>query len=97
MRRVYHFQGERYFGCTKTGKFQCEHDAVREGVGPRAMGMGSCRTVGAARTVARAHSPGNWSTACRKMRPAAPGTHPRQPLGVAQCCLIPHRSFLSKC
>jgi hypothetical protein len=22
---------------------------------------------------------------------------PRQPLGVAQCCLIPHRSFLSKC
>jgi hypothetical protein len=27
---IYHFQGERYFGCTKT-KFQCEHDAVREG------------------------------------------------------------------
>src|ERR1019366_3394497 len=24
---VYHFQGERYFGCTKTGEFLCQHDA----------------------------------------------------------------------
>ena len=29
--RVYHFQGERYFGSTKQGKFMCEHDADREG------------------------------------------------------------------
>ena len=28
---IYHFQGERYFGCTKTGKFECERDAIREG------------------------------------------------------------------
>jgi hypothetical protein len=27
---VYYFKGQRYFGCTKTGKFQCESDAVRE-------------------------------------------------------------------
>ncbi len=27
---IYHFQGERYFGCTKTGKFECERDAIRE-------------------------------------------------------------------
>jgi hypothetical protein len=27
---VYHFQGQRYFGCTRTGKFLCEQDAVRE-------------------------------------------------------------------
>ena len=39
MRRVYHFQGERYFGCTKTGKFQCEHDAVREGCRPTGNGQ----------------------------------------------------------
>ena len=25
------FQGERYFGCTKTGKFQCQNDAERDG------------------------------------------------------------------
>ena len=31
---VYHFQGERYFGCTKLGKFLCEHDADSEGDRP---------------------------------------------------------------
>ena len=29
--RIYHFQGQRYFGCTNSGKFLCEHDAVSEG------------------------------------------------------------------
>ncbi len=28
---VYHYQGERYFGSTKEGKFLCEKDALREG------------------------------------------------------------------
>ena len=28
---VYHFKGQRYFGCTKTGKFLCQHDANLEG------------------------------------------------------------------
>ena len=28
---IYHFQGERYFGCTKTGEFLCEHNAVLKG------------------------------------------------------------------
>lgn len=28
---IYHFQGERYFGCTKQGKFMCEKEADREG------------------------------------------------------------------
>jgi hypothetical protein len=28
---VYHFKGQRYFGCTKTGKFLCQHDADLEG------------------------------------------------------------------
>ena len=28
---VYHFQGERYFGSTKEGKFICQHDADGEG------------------------------------------------------------------
>jgi hypothetical protein len=27
---IYHFQGERYFGCTRTGKFQCEKDAIHD-------------------------------------------------------------------
>lgn len=31
---VYHFQGERYFGNTKNGKFMCERDADREGNRP---------------------------------------------------------------
>jgi hypothetical protein len=28
---IYHFEGQRYFGSTKTGKFMCQHDADREG------------------------------------------------------------------
>ena len=36
--RIYHFQGERYFGCTRTCKFHCEHDTVRERCRPTAMG-----------------------------------------------------------
>ena len=28
---VYHYQGERYFGSTKEGKFICEKAALREG------------------------------------------------------------------
>jgi hypothetical protein len=24
--KIYPFQGEHYFGCTKTGKFMCRHD-----------------------------------------------------------------------
>ena len=28
---VYHYQGERYFGRTKNGKFVCEKDALRQG------------------------------------------------------------------
>jgi hypothetical protein len=35
---VYHFKGQRYFGCTKTGKFLCQHDADLEGDRRRAMG-----------------------------------------------------------
>jgi len=31
---IYHFQGERYFGSTKEGKFLCEHDADKEGDRP---------------------------------------------------------------
>jgi hypothetical protein len=31
---IYHFQGERYFGCTKTGKFLCQHDTDGEGDRP---------------------------------------------------------------
>ena len=27
---IYHFQGERYFGSTKEGKFICERDADKE-------------------------------------------------------------------
>jgi hypothetical protein len=35
---VYHFEGQRYFGCTKTGKFLCQHDADLKGIGRRATG-----------------------------------------------------------
>ena len=28
---VYHYQGERYFGSTKQGKFICEKEALHEG------------------------------------------------------------------
>ena len=31
---VYHYQGERYFGSTKQGKFMCEKAAVRKGDRP---------------------------------------------------------------
>lgn len=31
---IYHFQGERYFGHTKDGKFMCQRDADREGDRP---------------------------------------------------------------
>jgi hypothetical protein len=31
---IYHFQGERYFGSTKEGKFICERDADKEGDRP---------------------------------------------------------------
>ena len=31
---IYHFQGERYFGSTKDGKFICERDADKEGDRP---------------------------------------------------------------
>jgi hypothetical protein len=31
---IYHFQGQRYFGCTKTGEFLCEHDAIHKGCRP---------------------------------------------------------------
>jgi len=31
---VYHFQGERYFGSTKNGKFMCEREADKEGDRP---------------------------------------------------------------
>jgi hypothetical protein len=31
---VYHFQGERYFGSTKEGKFICERAADKEGDRP---------------------------------------------------------------
>jgi hypothetical protein len=36
---VYHFQGERYFGSTKQGKFMCAHDADREGDRPTRSGL----------------------------------------------------------
>ena len=31
---IYHFQGERYFGSTKAGKFMCEQAADQEGDRP---------------------------------------------------------------
>lgn len=36
---IYHFQGERYFGRTKQGKFMCEHAADREGDRPSRNGQ----------------------------------------------------------
>jgi hypothetical protein len=36
---VYHFQGERYFGSTKPGKFTCEKDARAEGDRPTKNGQ----------------------------------------------------------
>ncbi len=36
---IYHFQGERYFGATKYGKFMCEHDADKEGDRPTRNGQ----------------------------------------------------------
>ena len=36
---VYHFQGERYFGSTKSGKFMCEHAAQKEGDRPTRNGQ----------------------------------------------------------
>jgi hypothetical protein len=36
---VYHFQGERYFGSTKEGKFICEHAADKEGDRPTRNGQ----------------------------------------------------------
>ncbi len=36
---IYHFQGERYFGSTKEGKFLCEHDAGKEGDRPTHSGQ----------------------------------------------------------
>jgi len=29
--KIYHLKGQRYFGCTKNGKFMCQHDADKEG------------------------------------------------------------------
>jgi hypothetical protein len=31
---IYHFQGERNFGCTKTGEFLCQQEAERKGCRP---------------------------------------------------------------
>lgn len=31
---IYHFQGERWFGSTREGRFLCEHDADKEGDRP---------------------------------------------------------------
>ena len=36
---IYHFEGERYFGNTKQGKFMCQHDADREGDRPTRNGQ----------------------------------------------------------
>ena len=36
---IYHFQGERYFGNTKEGKFMCERDADQEGDRPTRNGQ----------------------------------------------------------
>ena len=32
--RIYHLEGERYFGSTKNGKFMCQHAADKEGDRP---------------------------------------------------------------
>src|ERR1700730_10272689 len=31
---IYHFPGQRYFGCTKDGEFMCQQDADQEGDRP---------------------------------------------------------------
>jgi hypothetical protein len=31
---IYHFPGQRYFSCTKNGKFMCQRDADHEGDRP---------------------------------------------------------------
>ncbi len=36
---IYHFQGERYFGSTKRGKYICQHDADLEGDRPTRNGQ----------------------------------------------------------
>jgi hypothetical protein len=36
---IYHFKGERYFGCTRTGEFLCEQDAIRKGCRPTRNGQ----------------------------------------------------------
>ena len=36
---IYHFQGERYFGSTKSGKFMCQKDADKEGDRPTRNGQ----------------------------------------------------------
>jgi hypothetical protein len=36
---VYHYEGERYFGCTQQGKFICEKAAVNEGDRPTRNGQ----------------------------------------------------------
>jgi hypothetical protein len=36
---IYHFQGQRYFGCTKTGGFLCEQDAIGKGCKPTRNGQ----------------------------------------------------------
>jgi hypothetical protein len=36
---VYHFPGQRYFGCTKDGKFMCQGDADHEGDRPTRNGQ----------------------------------------------------------
>jgi hypothetical protein len=33
---IYHFPGQRYFGCTKDGKFMCQQDATMKVIGQRA-------------------------------------------------------------
>jgi hypothetical protein len=64
--RVYHFKGQRYFGFTKIGKFQCEHDAVREGCKADAQwALGSPAPLALRLQIGRAHKPENWSAAGR--------------------------------
>jgi hypothetical protein len=36
---IYHFEGERYFGHTKYGRFECEHQADMEGDRPTRNGQ----------------------------------------------------------
>jgi hypothetical protein len=37
--KIYHFQGQRFFGCTQNGKFLCEQDALHEGDRPTRSGQ----------------------------------------------------------